>query len=113
MKLKSGLRMMGSSMAAYNLSWFIITLIQTFISLIITTSLLYVTKILYYTDFSLFIFAYSFYFLSMLPLAQIGSNLFKEPKLASFLCNLFILVSILLWYILKVINQETKDFPQW
>lgn len=104
---------MGTSMTAYNLSWFIVSLIQTILSLIITITLLYLTKILYFTDITLFTFGYSLYFLSMLPLAQIGSNLFKEPRTASLICSLFILFSILGWYILTIIAQETKGFPQW
>jgi len=102
-KIKSGLQMMGCSMIAYNMSWYIVTFMESIIAVLLMTIMIYVLRIFHYTSFSLFAVILFLYSLSFIPMANICSLFFNEPKYASMFGNIVFVAIIFMWIIVRFI----------
>mmetsp|Transcript_1663 Transcript_1663/g.5794 ORF Transcript_1663/g.5794 Transcript_1663/m.5794 type:complete len:903 (-) Transcript_1663:652-3360(-) len=97
LKLKSMLSIVGCSMLAYNLSWYLISALQVVIIMVSTTLCIYVLHVFRYTNALLFMVAYFLYLTSFLPLAHIFSVFFSEPKSSSFVSQIAFMMCLLMW----------------
>jgi ABC-type multidrug transport system ATPase subunit len=70
-------------------------------------------KMLYFTHFTVFVVFYLFYFLSILPLAQITSCFFEEPKTAAVISNFILLIVIASWYLVRFLIFGIPLIPKW
>jgi len=102
-KIKSGLQMMGCSMVAYNLSWYVVAFLQALIILSSTTVLVYAVGIFKYTSASLFMTVFFLYTQSFIPIANACSLFFVEPKYASMFANLSFLVIVFAWMLVRLV----------
>lgn len=103
--LKSLLLIFGCSMIAYNLSWYLISLLQIVITILSTTLLVYILGIFRYTNVFLFMGAYFLYLASFLPLANILSSFFSDTKSSSFVSQIVFIVCLFVWIVVRFILQ--------
>lgn len=67
-------------MFAYTMSWYVVAFLEAIIVLVLTTSLVYALQVFKTTSVTLFMTAFLLYIVSYIPLAQVYSLFFIEPK---------------------------------
>eukprot|EP01080_Neovahlkampfia_damariscottae_P005091 gene5091-8690_t len=112
--LKGHLRIMGSSMIAYNISWIIISLFECFLTLIIICIFIFLLRMITITtNYLLFILVNFFYLISMVLISHIFSFFFKEEKTAAISFSFIFSLFIAFWIFSSFIIFPNKSLPIW
>ncbi|KAL0484587.1 ATP-binding cassette sub-family A member [Acrasis kona] len=101
-KLKAGLQMMGCNMNAYNLSWYVVAIIESFIAVVLATIVIFAIGLFKTTSPTLFMLEFFLYFVSFIPIAHGYSTLFSQVKVAGLLSGSLVSVTIGLWAVLRL-----------
>jgi ABC-type multidrug transport system ATPase subunit len=102
-KLKAGLQMMGCNMFAYSMSWYVLAIMEALLTLLITTALVYALGVFQTTSVTLFMMTFFLYIVSYIPLAQVYSLFFMEPKNAALLSGVSFSLILFSWVIMRFI----------
>jgi hypothetical protein len=77
--------------------------IEALIMLIITTILVYALRVFQTTSVTLFMVAFMMYIISYIPLAQVYSLFFNEPKTAALLSGISFTLILFSWVVMRFI----------
>jgi hypothetical protein len=90
-------------MFAYSMSWYIMAVFEALIMLIITTILVYALGVFQTTSVTLFMVAFLLYIISYIPLAQVYSLFFSEPKTAALFSGISFTLILFSWVIMRFV----------
>ncbi len=98
-------------MFAYSMSWYVMAVIEAIIMLLLTTILVYALRVFQTTSVTLFMVTFLLYIVSYIPLAQVYSLFFQEPKTAALVSGISFTVILMSWVLMRflVLNLFTGD----
>ena len=85
------------------MSWYVMAVIEAIIMLSLTTILVYALRVFQTTSVTLFMVSFLLYIVSYIPLAQVYSLFFQEPKTAALVSGISFTIILISWVLMRFV----------